>query len=283
MKNTPPALNLCLLVFVATAFLFVPTHADAVPIKAKAISVKGKALLYKANRKRPQVVKKGSNFIEGDRIRTGRTGSVEILFDTGDIIRIAPGSNLQIKSLSKNKSGDTTSVFWLAFGRVKSAVLRKITSRSKFEYHTKSAICGIAGSPPFEVIVVGGMTKIVFFDYKDFGLTASGEESVLYVFSLGDNKKINLRSGEMVIVKDGKITEKRKMSPAEAQDYANKNNLESDLKSVLPDPDSFAKKFLGEDGKRGDGENLPEPNADPPPSPPPPPPENPAQTGLSPQ
>ena len=135
----------------AVSFGVFPQDAVAVskPIQARAINVIGTPNYYSVVKAKTLPVVKGTRFVAGDKIITGSSGVVEILMDTGDLMNIDNNSEITIKSLHKDTSGKTISTFWLAFGRVKAAVLRKLTTDSKFEFHTKSAIAGVSGSPPF--------------------------------------------------------------------------------------------------------------------------------------
>jgi len=148
---------------VFAVFFIVMTAVNAMadtPIKATAKYVEGDVIVtQKATGKSLKVVK-GSTFAEGDKIVTSKTGIVEIETDTGALIRVDRGSDMTIKSLHKNPRGSSFSIFGLSLGRVKSAVTKLASSESKFEYHTKAAIAGVGGTPPFVVETDGNTTNI---------------------------------------------------------------------------------------------------------------------------
>lgn len=150
-----------LFVIVAFSLLLFPASAwSASPIKAKAVLVEGEATVFPIVDSKSYAIVIGTKFREGDRIKTSENGVVEIEFDTGDLIRIDKSTDMVIKALHRNKKGSTTSIFSLLVGRVKSAVTKLVDDESKFEYHTKAAIAGVAGTPPFIVGFVGGIANI---------------------------------------------------------------------------------------------------------------------------
>lgn len=125
--------------------------ADTTPIGAKAVHVQGDARVISAKTAKESRIAVGSIIEEGDRIKTSRNGVVEVEFDNGDLIRVDVGTDMTIRSLHRDESGSSFSIFNLVLGRVKSAVSKLVTANSKFEYHTKAAICGVGGTPPFIV------------------------------------------------------------------------------------------------------------------------------------
>lgn len=130
---------------------FLPVDVSAAPIGAKAVHVEGDARVLSARTAKESRISVGSPIEEGDRIKTARNGIVEVEFDNGDLIRVDVNSDMTIRSLHRDEKGSTFSIFNLVLGRVKSAVSKLTTAESKFEYHTKAAICGVGGTPPFVV------------------------------------------------------------------------------------------------------------------------------------
>ena len=144
MLNRVTALAVFLLCFVAV-------DAFAVPIGAKAVHVEGDARVLSSRTAKETRITVGSLIEEGDRIKTARNGIVEVEFDNGDLIRVDVDTDMTIRSLHRDDKGSSFSIFNLVLGRVKSAVSKLVTAESKFEYHTKAAICGVGGTPPFVV------------------------------------------------------------------------------------------------------------------------------------
>ncbi|MBI4665316.1 MAG: FecR domain-containing protein [Nitrospinae bacterium] len=173
------ALNLILVVFILLA---APAMADT-PIGAKAVYVRGDVSVTAKADGKTYKVDKGATFAAGDRLVTSANGVVEVQFDTGNLIRLDKGSDLVIKNLHRNERGSTFSIFGLTLGRVKSAVSKLASSESKFEYHTKAAIAGVAGTPDWVVEVIGDTTNVDL-------LGEEGEPGQVYV--LGGDKKVFL-------------------------------------------------------------------------------------------
>jgi hypothetical protein len=144
------------------------------PIGAKAVYVEGYVRAISAADAKMRSVAKGDAFVEGDRIITSASGALELELDTGDLIRVDKNSDMVIKALNRNPKGSTFSIFSLMIGRVKSAVSKLADSDSKFEYHTKAAICGVSGTPPFVVETTDGQTSVDL-------LGEPGEKGAVYV------------------------------------------------------------------------------------------------------
>ena len=176
----------------------VPKTAWAEPIGAKATSVVGAVSVISVKDGKTSPVRQGSAFVEGDRVTTGADGSVEIEFDTGDHIFLDKGADLVIKSLHRNKAGSAFSIFNLLVGRVKSYVGKLADKKSKFEYHTRTAIAGVAGTPPWIVEYRDGRTYIYLLGEK-------GKPGFIYVIGFDPDKtKVILANGMMTIVYFGK-------------------------------------------------------------------------------
>lgn len=172
-------------VFAALALLFIaPVAAFAAtsPISAKATYVEGSVSVLSAADDTTRAVQVGTGFAEGDKVTTSDDGIVEITFDTGDIIRLDNGTDLTIASLHRDEKGSTFSIFELAIGRVKSAVTKLVDKASRFEYHTRAAVCGVAGTPPFVVEANDKQTDVDLLGKK-------GDPGKVYVQSTGGNKK----------------------------------------------------------------------------------------------
>lgn len=128
-----------------------PAHAASTPIGATVTHVEGEAtvVFVKDGSAAPVVLKMAVS--AGDRVRTGKNGVVEVQFDNGDVIRVDKDTDMTVRSLHRNEKGSTFSIFNLIMGRVKSSVAKLASRESKFEYHTKAAIAGVGGSPPWVV------------------------------------------------------------------------------------------------------------------------------------
>lgn len=170
-------------------FIILAGNTWAAPIKARAVYVEGSVNAISIADSKMRAVARGDTFAEGDRIKTSANGTLEVEFDTGDIIRLDKNSDLIIKALNRNSSGSTFSIFSLMIGRVKSAVSKLADSSSKFEYHTKAAVCGVSGTPPFVVETTDGETSVDL-------LGEPGEKGAVYVRGMDP-------AGTMVMVFSG--------------------------------------------------------------------------------
>lgn len=267
-----------------------PVLAASTPIIAEAVYVEGKVMVISAAGSGESEVSVGMVFHEGDRIRTAADGIVEIEFDTGDLMRVDRDTDMVIKSLSRDEKGATSSVFGLMVGRVKASVTKLSTPDSKFEYHTKAAICGVAGTPPF---VVEHRARRTFVDL----LGRAGEKGRVYVRGFDPAATIvNLTAGSRTAVTPGapplkpfpisparmrnlnrtipfKTTPKKERPPAEKPKPAPKAPGEEKKEEPEAPPEE---KPVKEPEKTPEGAEAPAPPE--PPSPPPPPPQDAAES-----
>ncbi|VAX16443.1 hypothetical protein MNBD_NITROSPINAE04-883 [hydrothermal vent metagenome] len=181
------------------AFLFMapPSSFAATPIGAKAVYVEGAAHVISVKDKSRRRVELDSTFTEGDRVTTEADGIVEIEFDTGDLVRVDKDTEMVVRSLKRDESGSAFSIFNLVIGRVKSAVGKLATKDSKFEYHTKTAIAGVAGTPPWVIRFHEDVTEIDL-------LGKEGDKGFVYVQGLDPKKTlVTLSPGTRTIVRLG--------------------------------------------------------------------------------
>ncbi|MDH5509278.1 MAG: FecR domain-containing protein [Nitrospinota bacterium] len=130
----------------AFAILLIPAIGQAAPMAAKAVRVTGGVSYISFQDRGEYDVKVGTGMAEGDRIKTGPGGFVEIRFDNGNRIQLSENTDMTIRSSRMESGGGFTSVFGLALGKVRSLVSRFSPGSSKFEYHTKTAVAGVAGT-----------------------------------------------------------------------------------------------------------------------------------------
>ena len=121
--------------------------AFAAEFSATVSSVSGDVKYISIKEKASQPLEVGVILIAGDKVITGADGTAVITFgDSGDLT-IDINTTVTIRAVSKKPSGVVESIFYLATGRIKST-LSKLTADDKFEYHTKAAVSGVAGTPP---------------------------------------------------------------------------------------------------------------------------------------
>ncbi|VAX23371.1 hypothetical protein MNBD_NITROSPINAE04-267 [hydrothermal vent metagenome] len=162
------------LAFALGLSLVFATSSYAAPITARAIVVEGMVTLFTADKKAGQRVTVDASFAEGDRVVTGDGSALEIEFGTGDRVRVDESSEMTIQSLHRDDSGSTFSIFNLALGRVRSFVTKLASGDSKFEYHTKTAIAGVAGTDFVVEVPDDNNSMVVFVLPKDADLGEEG-------------------------------------------------------------------------------------------------------------
>jgi hypothetical protein len=129
---------------VAAVLALCAPPAFAEPIGATARTVEGGVTVIGADNALV-AVENGTTFVEGDRVKTAVDGSLEIVFDSGDKIRVGSSSDMTIKTLRRRPQA-TASIFSLTFGKIRTFVTKLVGKESKFEYHTKAAVAGVAGT-----------------------------------------------------------------------------------------------------------------------------------------
>lgn len=138
-----------LTVFLLAGFILMvaPVKADAIEFAAEIVDVAGEAVIIKKATKKSIHAKKGMKVIPGDSIVTGEKGSVEILYDDGNITKVAEKTKLKIEKLSIEPDASRKSVLRLAFGMIKNFVADAGERRTSFEVHTSTTVVSVAGTP----------------------------------------------------------------------------------------------------------------------------------------
>lgn len=171
--------------------------AAITPIGAKAVYVEGTVNVFSVKDNKSHSIVIGSQFFEGDKLTTTENGIVELEFDTGDLIRLDNDSQMVIRSLHRDEQGSTFSIFNLIIGRVKSAVGKLASKNSKFEYNTKTAIVGVAGTPPWVLSFRANATEIDLLGEK-------GDKGSVFVQGLDPKKTlVTLLAGTRTVVRFG--------------------------------------------------------------------------------
>lgn len=184
--------------------LFSTNAISAVQRQAKVTFVKGHAVRIITD-SQINKLKLGSMVKGGERVKTGARSSLELELDDGSLIKLGANSDMKIKTLTRETSGTTVALFNLFSGRVKSAVRKLFNSSSKFEYHTKAAIAGVAGTPPFVVEYnppskpkEGGVMSVDL-------LGSTGQAGKLYIKGESSLEKIVLTPGQGSKIIGGKV------------------------------------------------------------------------------
>ncbi|MDH4183641.1 MAG: FecR family protein [Nitrospinota bacterium] len=128
------------------AFGFGPRDSMAAPMAATAVKVSGAPSYVMASDGKTYPISSGTKFAEGDTVKTGAGEMVTIEFENGNRIILSERTELTIKASRLEPDGGFTSIFGLALGRARSLVSKFTPGASKFEYQTKTAVAGVAGT-----------------------------------------------------------------------------------------------------------------------------------------
>ena len=126
--------------------LFFPASAPAAPMAATVVKVSGTAEFVSAADSVTHAAEKGTKLAEGDTVKTGPRSAMVIEFENKNRVQLGESAELTIKQSRMEQDGSFTSVLGLSLGRVRSMVSKFTPGSSKFEYHTKSAVAGVAGT-----------------------------------------------------------------------------------------------------------------------------------------
>jgi FecR protein len=108
----------------------------------------------------------GMRLVEGDRIRTGRNGAVEVRLGDGGLLRLAELSELEIDRMDVDPTGAVAmSRFSLATGRVRAWVARQIvariaTAQGAFAIQTPTAVAAVRQTDFAVLHDASGLTRV---------------------------------------------------------------------------------------------------------------------------
>ncbi|HEV1995091.1 MAG TPA: FecR family protein [Candidatus Acidoferrum sp.] len=138
----------------------------------------------------------------GDTLLSQQGGRARIALEDGSILNLGSESSLTI--LSHDAATQKTQM-QLAYGRVRSNVVRLARAGSSFEVRTPAAVAGVVGTD-FYIAHENGVTTVIVF------------EGVVRVCALAGNC-VDVHAGEMTTVREGqKPDSPRKASPADVME-----------------------------------------------------------------
>ncbi|MBI5177804.1 MAG: FecR domain-containing protein [Nitrospinae bacterium] len=143
---------------------------------------------------------KGLKLAPGDMVETAKGGEAEIMYDDGNLTRLDENSRMTIERLAMVEGGGRETVLKLEMGQIKNAVSKLVNKRSKFEVHTKSAVAGVTGTPPW---VVGLAGKLENPSTEVDLLGDAGEPGEVFVEGKGGLGRQVLNSGTRSVVPPG--------------------------------------------------------------------------------
>ena len=138
--------RIVLVVLLVVGFLTVGTWAMADKPSGASISFVSGDTQVKAGRGGEwKPLKQGQNLVAEDVVKTGAGAKVEIKLTDGSVIRVAPNSEIRMKSLIGGKQKREMN-FKLQAGKVWANVSKALGTDEKFEVETKNAVAGVRGT-----------------------------------------------------------------------------------------------------------------------------------------
>src|SRR5262245_5985154 len=116
---------------------------------AQVILARAPAELLAKGQTAAQALQKGARLSEGDRIRTGKGGAVEVVLGDGSLVRVGELSDLEIDKLEVDAANQpVTSRFNLAAGQARAWVARQVvakvgTGMGRFAVQTPTAVAAV--------------------------------------------------------------------------------------------------------------------------------------------
>lgn len=119
-------------------------EARAEANQAKVSFLEGKGTVTSGGKKSP--LSKGGTVRENDIVETEDKAKLELELKDGSVIRVGPGSKMELKSAHFGAQGEKSFSTKLFFGRVWSKVSGLVGKESKFEVETDNAVAGVRGT-----------------------------------------------------------------------------------------------------------------------------------------
>ncbi|MBI5636805.1 MAG: FecR domain-containing protein [Nitrospinae bacterium] len=136
--------------------LLIPGTAFAADFTAEIVDLDGKVTVTQKAAGKATPAQKGMKLVPGDVLATATDAEAELLYEDGNVTRVGEETTLTIKELSIADDKSRKTVLDLAAGQLKNSVSKLVSKTSSFEVHTKSAVAGVTGTPPWVVKAIGG-------------------------------------------------------------------------------------------------------------------------------
>ena len=146
----------------------------AQPITGTVTFLSGDVLVQTENSIPWRLAALNDRVFSGDRIRTGRNGSVELAFDDGSFFLLRAETEIDIGTLSRQDSGYLKN-FFLGIGRLLARTLKGGSLPSRTEIRTATAIAGIKGTR-FSLSVREDQTTQAVVHEGSIGVSAMGKD-----------------------------------------------------------------------------------------------------------
>jgi len=126
----------------------------------------------------------GDSILVGDIIRTKSNAKAEIEFSDGSIIRLAPGSRVEINEYMMDKK-QNRGVFNLFRGKIQNIVKKSrgffgFGKSNRYEVHTPTAVCGVRGTDYFSSYVRGA-SNFIFKEGSGYGYNKNRPDQVMQI------------------------------------------------------------------------------------------------------
>ncbi len=171
---------------------------------AEVMDVSGKAFIVFKEGGKTLPAARGMRLSQGDMIKTDDKGSVEILYEDGNLTRIDENTELLISKLKIGDDKSRISVLRLVRGRIKNSVTKIFKGRVSFTVHTKTAIAGVTGTPPWVVTFIPAKGKIQGARTEVDLLGKRGDTGSVLLKGVGKHAgMVVLNAGQRTIVPQG--------------------------------------------------------------------------------
>ncbi|MDA8101151.1 MAG: FecR domain-containing protein [Nitrospiraceae bacterium] len=157
------------------------------PLTGAVTFIKGDVLVQSEGIASWRLIAQGDTVRSGDKIRTGRDGSVELAFDDGSTYLLRPGTDLDISLLERRESTGFLKRLFLGIGKLVAKTAKQAGVASRTELRTQTAIAGVRGTR-FDLMVADDRTT-----------RAAVQEGSISVSSMG--KEVTVGAGEGTMVK----------------------------------------------------------------------------------
>ncbi len=175
-----------------------------------------------------RMVSAGDPVEVGDVVRTKSRSRAEIVFRDGSILRLAPGSRLEITEFLAGEQ-ESRGIFKLFRGKVRSRVKKIMGSlfgrfqRNRFEVHTPTAVIGVRGTD-FVVYHLEDVSGAVFREGTGYGYCLNNPEAVRQI-----------GAGEAMVVRDENTPpEVRPATDFEIEWHLDDTDPEMELQEEMP-------------------------------------------------
>lgn len=149
-------MNRTLMGLAVLLLLLIPGTAFAADFTAEIVDLDGKVTVTQKAAGKETPAQKGMKLVPGDVLKTAADAEAELLYEDGNVTRVGEETTLTIKELSIADDKSRKTILDLAAGQVKNSVSKLVSKTSSFEVHTKSAVAGVTGTPPWVVKAIGG-------------------------------------------------------------------------------------------------------------------------------